>query len=89
MAHVISFLGLNLIQITVRQIKYLNNIVEQHHRGIKRITQPMMGFKKFYSAEAALSGIELHRMLGKTQHIHSKVPKPSQLIEPFGLCQNA
>lgn len=64
-------LGLNLVQITVRQIKYLNNIVEQDHRGIKRITEPMMGFKSFYSAESTLAGIELHRMLRKNQHLHS------------------
>jgi putative transposase len=59
------------LQINVRQIKYLNNIVKQDHRGIKRITKPMMGFKAFYSAEATLSGIELHRMLRKKQHISS------------------
>ncbi len=59
------------LQINVRQIKYLNNIVEQDHRGIKKITKPMMGFKAFYSAEATISGIELHRMLRKKQHIHS------------------
>jgi putative transposase len=38
--------------------------------GIKRITKPMMGFKKFHSAEAT-SGTELHRMLKNEQHIHS------------------
>jgi putative transposase len=59
------------LKIHVRQIKYLNNIVEQDHRGIKKITKPMMGFKAFYSAEATLSGIELHRMLRKEQHINS------------------
>ena len=59
------------LQIDVRQIKYLNNIVEQDHRGIKRITKPMMGFKAFHSAEATLSGIELHRMLRKNQHVDS------------------
>src|SRR5690606_23226453 len=31
--------------ILVRQIKYLNNIIEQDHRAIKRIIKPMMGFK--------------------------------------------
>ncbi len=31
----------------------------------------MMGFKTFYSAEATLSGIELHRMLRKNQHVNS------------------
>ena len=59
------------LQIHVRQIKYLNNIIEQDHRGIKKITKPTMGFKAFYSAEATLSGIELHRMLRKNQHINA------------------
>jgi transposase-like protein len=31
--------------IKVRQVKYLNNIVEQDHRAIKRRTRPMLGFK--------------------------------------------
>jgi len=55
-------------QITIRQIKYLNNIVEQDHRAIKKITKPMMGFKAFHSAEATIAGIELHHMLRKKQH---------------------
>jgi putative transposase len=55
-------------QIIIRQIKYLNNIVEQDHRGIKRITKPMMGFKSFASAKATIAGIELHHMLKKGQH---------------------
>ena len=50
-----------------RQIKYLNNIVEQDHRGIKRIINPMLGFKSFDAAEATIAGIELHRMLKKGQ----------------------
>jgi putative transposase len=65
-------LGCTLIKIDIRQIKYLNNIVEQDHRGIKRITNPMMGFKAFHSAEATLSGIELYRMLKKGQHVNAK-----------------
>ena len=35
------------ISIEVRQVKYLNNIVEQDHRAIKRVTRPMLGFKSF------------------------------------------
>ena len=58
-------LGAPWNQITVRQIKYLNNIVEQDHRFIKKITKAMMGFKAFHSAQATLSGIELHHMLRK------------------------
>jgi putative transposase len=33
------------VPIEVRQIKYLNNIVEQDHRAVKRITKPMLSFK--------------------------------------------
>src|SRR5262245_25371826 len=33
--------------IIIRQVKYLNNIVEQDHRGVKRVTRTMMGFKSF------------------------------------------
>ena len=47
---VLALLGWTLMQIQIRQIKYLNNIIEQDHRGIKRIVKPMMGFKAFHSA---------------------------------------
>ena len=57
------------LQIKVRQVKYLNNIVEQDHRFIKKVTKPMKGFKAFYSAKATLDGIELHHMLRKRQHM--------------------
>ena len=63
--------GFSLMQITVRQIKYLNNLVEQDHRSIKKITNPMLGFKALHSAEATLAGIELHHMLRKEQHVNA------------------
>jgi putative transposase len=53
--------------IKVRQIKYLNNIVEQDHRTIKRRTRPMLGFKDFNCARVVLSGIELMHMIKKGQ----------------------
>jgi putative transposase len=40
----------NQASIELRQVKYLNNIVEQDHRAIKRMTRPMLGFKSFWSA---------------------------------------
>jgi putative transposase len=51
----------------IRQVKYLNNIVEQDHRFIKKRTKPMLGFKNFHSAKATLSGIENIRMIQKGQ----------------------
>ena len=38
-------------RIKIRQCKYLNNIIEQDHRRIKRVTRPMLGFKNFYAAQ--------------------------------------
>lgn len=69
---ILTLFGYSFLQIEIRHIKYLNNIIEQDHRSIKRITKPMMGFKVFYSAEATLAGIELWRMLKKDQHMNSK-----------------
>jgi len=57
----------NDTSIEIRQVKYLNNIVEQDHLFIKRITRPMLGFKKLNSASVTLRGIELVRMIRKGQ----------------------
>jgi putative transposase len=48
-------------------IDYLNNIVEQDHRAVKRVTRPMLGFKSFDAAHDTLVGIELMHMLKKRQ----------------------
>lgn len=51
----------------VRQVKYLNNIVEQDHRGIKRLVNPGMGFGSFNSARRTLKGFESMNMIRKGQ----------------------
>jgi transposase-like protein len=51
----------------LRQSKYLNNVIEQDHRNIKRIVKPTMGFKSFNSARKTLSGIEAMNMIRKGQ----------------------
>src|SRR5271156_1652653 len=53
--------------IKIRQIKYLNNIVEQDHRAIKRLVRPMLGLNSFRSAAVTLAGIELMHMIRKGQ----------------------
>ena len=67
-------------RVKIRQCKYLNNIVEQDHRFIKRRTRPMLGFKSFWSAWATLAGIELWRMLKKGQN-KSSLPAWAQFCE--------
>jgi len=55
------------VDILMRRNKYLNNIVEQDHRAIKRITRPMLGFKSFWSAHILIAGTETMHMVRKGQ----------------------
>ena len=53
--------------IVIRQCKYLNNLVEQDHRAVKRITRPMLGFKSFWAARCTIAGIEVRHAIRKGQ----------------------
>ena len=54
-------------QVELRQNKYLNNIVEQDHRGIKRLVKPGMGFGSFNTARRTIRGYEIMNMMRKGQ----------------------
>jgi IS6 family transposase len=54
-------------EVELRQSKYLNNVIEQDHRAIKRLTKPMMGFGSFNAARRTLKGIEAMSMIRKGQ----------------------
>jgi putative transposase len=56
--------------IAIRTIKYLNNIVEQDYREVKRVTCPMLRCKSFEAAQSILVGIALMPMLRKGQREH-------------------
>ncbi|MCG9509833.1 DDE-type integrase/transposase/recombinase, partial [Providencia rettgeri] len=58
--------------ITLRQNKYLNNLIEQDHRNIKRRIRSMLGFKSFRRAQTLLAGIEILSMLRKGQYVQPK-----------------
>ena len=53
--------------IEVLQVKYLNNIIEQDHPFIKKLTRHMKGAKSFSTASATLEGIEVAHMIPKQQ----------------------
>jgi len=57
-------------KIKIRKVKYLNNIIEQDHRRIKRRIRIMTGFKEFESAQRTLSGIEVVSIIKKDQIIN-------------------
>jgi putative transposase len=63
--------------IKIRQSKYLNNLVEQDHRAIKRRTRPMLGFKTFRCARILLGGIEVMHMITKGQMTCARGTPPS------------
>ena len=48
-------------------MKYLNNIIEQDHRRVKRLTGPGLGFGGFWSARRTLAGYEAMAMIRKGQ----------------------
>lgn len=53
--------------VELRQVKYLNNLVEQDHRFMKRLTKPGMGFFSFETAWRTLQGFEVMNMIRKGQ----------------------
>jgi len=55
------------VDILMRQNDYLNNIIEQDHPIVKIVTQPMLGFKSFWSARILIGGIETMHMIRKGQ----------------------
>lgn len=65
----------------LRSSKYLNNLIEQDHRGIKSRTRPMLGFKSFASAANVIAGIELLRRIYKHQFALNRL-KPKGKTAP-------
>lgn len=63
---------LTVRKITIRQCKYLNNLVEQDHRNIKRRISIDTGFKEFESAQRTLAGVEVVNIIRKNQIADSR-----------------
>ena len=58
--------GLLPASVELRQVKYLNNLIEQDHRFIKRLVKPGMGFFSFETAGRTLQGADARR--GQRRH---------------------
>lgn len=68
-----------------RMTKYLNNIIEQDHRLIKKKINPMLGFHSYESAVKTICGIEIMHMIRKgqvegIQCVHSEVSVINELL---------
>ncbi|MEA4895211.1 MAG: IS6 family transposase [Oscillospiraceae bacterium] len=69
-----------------RSSKYLNSIIEQDHRHIKRITNHMCGFKHFKSACATIQGIEAMNMIRKGQANTKSIRDEIALVNAIFCC---
>lgn len=71
-------------RIEIRKEKYLNNIVKQDHRFIKKIVKPTKGFTSFVYTLLTLSGIKLHHILRKGQHKQTNIKVFQELYSLAG-----
>jgi putative transposase len=71
--------------IIIRQVNYLNNMLEQDHRGVKRITGPMRGFKSLEAAQDPRVGIELMHRLKKRQVVVAEEEEGLTAAEQFSV----
>ena len=70
--------------VEILQVKYLNNLIEQDPRFIKKITNPMMGFKAFHQAKATIDGIETAHMIRKGHLSDENIPAYKQFMALAG-----
>ncbi|ETW92950.1 MAG: hypothetical protein ETSY1_41375 [Candidatus Entotheonella factor] len=68
--------------IEIRKVMYLNPIVEQDHRAVKRVIRSMLGCQLFESAQSPLTGIELMHMLRKGQ-LEDEGEQGLRVADPF------
>jgi putative transposase len=68
--------------IVIRHSKYLNNLVEQDHRAVKRLTRPMLGFKSFWAARCTIAGMEVLHASRKGQLATpgTRAPTPAEQV---------
>lgn len=71
--------------IIIRHSKYLNNIVEQDHRAVKRKVRPMLGFKSFWGARCTIAGIEVMHAIRKGQLLTTGNTSPTPAEQFYAL----
>ena len=69
--------------IAIRQVRDLNNVVEQHHRAVKRVVRPLLGFKSMETALRTLAGIEVMHMIKKGQMVTQEGPQGQTPAQQF------
>ena len=87
--HEMIYSGTLPVKTTLQKIKYLNNIIEQDHRFIKRKIKLMLGFNSFETAEKTICGIETMHMIKKIRLKKFTLPSlVGSLIKLWGFSLN-
>jgi putative transposase len=73
------------IAIVIRHSKDLNNVVEQDHRAVKRLTRPMLEFKSFWATRCTIAGIEVMHAIRKGQLRTSDHSSPTPAEQFYAL----
>jgi hypothetical protein len=68
--------------ITIRQVKYLHNVVEQDHRAVKRVTRPRLGFKSFDAAQGIVKWLGMILSPGNSRHFPDAISADPTLRPP-------
>ena len=82
-AAIVSYNAEQDADVEIRQVKYLNNIVEQDHRAIKRRVNASQGFRSFWAAWRTLAGYEVIHMIRKGQACGSALAARIGLLHRF------
>lgn len=78
----------------IRQIKYLNNVVEVDHGKLKQLIKPVLGFKTLKTAYATIKGFEVMRALRKDRaaifNLTGNIRGEARIVErAFGIAPSA
>ncbi|MEN6662051.1 MULTISPECIES: DDE-type integrase/transposase/recombinase [Bacillus] len=68
------------VEIEIQQIKYLNNMIEQDHRFIKKRVRYMLGFQFFQTESTTQAGIEAMQMIKKGQTLQEENSLRNQIL---------
>jgi transposase-like protein len=71
--------------IIIRHSKYLNNLIEQDQRAVKRLTRPMLGFKSFWAARCTIAGLEVMHAIRKGQLVSTGSTSPTPAEQFYAL----
>jgi putative transposase len=71
------------IAMRIRQVKYLNNVIEQDPRAVEWGTRPMLGCKSFEAVQSTPASIELIPTLTKAQTVVEEGAEGLILVEQF------